>query len=134
MRNILFLLGGGALVYWYMCNSKKHNCNCKGDFENLKDKVEKAGEETEKYLNEAVLEKDGSYVNRPTINKTGEKEEVIESFDELRVAPVGDRGSYLTAFNLNRPVINNVSSLYKRYNTSKEATVSPNRVRLIVID
>jgi len=134
MKNILFVLGGGALVYWYMCNSKKYNCNCKGDIAlDLGNKIKEAGEESAKYINEAILEKDGSYVNKPVIGSYGERRSVYENTGESEMIPMYDRGNYLSAFNM-RGVRNNVSSLYKRYNTSKQAITSPSRVRVIVID
>lgn len=131
MRDLLILLGGGALVYWYMCASKKHNCNCKGDFAmRVGNKLSETGGEIAKTLDEAILQQDG----KSRIVSTGVNEPVLEYEGENELIPAYNRGAYLWDFNLNRSSArNSVSSLYKRYNTSKEATVSPSRVKVISV-
>jgi hypothetical protein len=132
MRNLLILLGGGALVYWYMCTSKKHNCNCKGDFAmRFGNKLSETGGKIAQDLDQAILQQDG----KPRITSTGINESVLSFESENELIPAYNRGAYLWDFNLNRSSArNSISSLYKRYNTSKEATVSPSRVKVISFD
>lgn len=125
MRNLLFLLGGGVLVYIYMCSSKKHKCNCEGDFLNdltkrLNTGLEKAGEG----FKEGVTRNN----SKSRIIASGNKE--LGQFEEDSMTDINsmDRGNYAKGFN--RP--ENFSCLYKRYNTRKSATISPTRVKVIV--
>jgi hypothetical protein len=127
MRNLLFLLGGGVLVYIYMCNSKKHKCNCEGDLLNdltgrLNKGLEKAGEG----FKEGVTQKDA----KPSIVSTGSKQ--VGGFQEDSISDISymDRGVAMKRFNGR----SDFSDLYKRYNTKKSVTVSPSRVKVVVVE
>lgn len=130
MRNALFFLGGGLLVYWYMCNEKKYGCNCKGDIvEKLGDRLETEVKEVSRDFKDAVLEKDGAEPIKPSsITSTGRFAPIREQelASELNIA-YGETPN---------PVVTrrNISSLYRRYNTQKSATISPNRIRVICVD
>lgn len=128
MRNALFFLGGGLLVYWYMCNEKKYGCNCKGDIvEKLGDRLSTEVKEVSRDFKDAVLEKDGAEPIKPSITSSGKFAAISQPEIANELMPVfGQPAKCVTR--------QNISSLYKRYNTQKSATISPNRVRVIYID
>jgi len=124
MKNLLVLLGGGILVYIYMCNSKKYNCDCQGDLLNdltkrINTGLEKAGEG----LKEGIEQQDV----KPNISSSGSKE--LAKFEQEGFSDINylDRGNCLKNFNRGA----DLSRLYKRYDARKSSTVSPTRVKVI---
>jgi len=122
MRNVLFVLGGGLLVYWYMCNSKKHKCNCEGDLANDLGNTLNAG--LEKLVKNV---KDSTADNKPKIVPTGVRESAQFQQDS-------EDTSFMDRGNCSKPFRNDFGSLYKRYNTKKSVTVSPSRTKVIVVE
>jgi len=132
MRNALFLIGGGLLTYWYMCNEKRYGCNCSGDVvKKIGDQVSSEIKEVSRDFKDAVLEKDGAATIKPKVASSGEFAPIREQEIASELTPVYS-ASYLPKKNI--VTRDSISRLYKRYNTKKSATVSPSRVRVIVID
>jgi hypothetical protein len=132
MRNVLFVLGGGLLVYWYMCNSKSYGCNCQGDtLKEIGDELESGLQTASKSFKDAILQKDGSAV-KPNIVSSGVALGGKEDINEVQLMPEYSEGG-IVCNNLQN-ARKNIRQVYRRFNTKKSATVSPSRVKVIVVE
>lgn len=117
MRNLLFFLGGGALMYLYLNSDKK---KLSAGIE----KIEEAGKDLAENLDEAVAN------IKPNIKSSGEREFVVDNTGSSDLIPTYNINNLYAGRN---GVRNSISALYKRYNTSREATISPSRVRVVSV-
>lgn len=132
MKNLLFILSGGLLTYWYMCNDKRFDCKCGGDVaKKIGDELSSEIKEVSRDFKDAILEKDGASSIKPKVASSGNFAPIKEEEVASEIMPVYNAG-YMPQNNV--VTRNSISKLYKRYNTKKSATISPSRVRVIVIE
>lgn len=132
MRDVLFVLGGGLIVYWYMCNTKSYGCNCQGDaLKKVGDELESGLRSASKSFKDAILQKDGADV-KPNIVSSGIALGGKEDINKVELLPEYSQEG-IVCDNIQN-ARKNIRKVYKRFNTKKSATVSPSRVRVVVIE